>query len=94
MMDERQKHTARRTRKRFKEVTLRLATRTYARCLQNASRHNSTTMTTNVQRHTEARCVTMVLPIETRHYVPFYCFDIDVAVNNPEVFSVAMEMQY
>jgi len=45
MIGERQKFTARRTRKRLKEVILRLAKRTYVRCLQNASRHNYTTLT-------------------------------------------------
>ena len=46
MVGERQKFTARRTRRGLKEAILRLAKRTYVRCLQNASRHNYTTMTT------------------------------------------------
>jgi len=95
MMDERQTFTARRTRKRWKEVILRLPTRTYVIlvCLQNASRHNYTKLTTLV-RHTEARCVTMVLLLKRGITFPFIVFDIDVAVNNTEVFSVATEMQY
>jgi len=94
MTDERQKYTARRTRKRFKEVILRLATRTYVSCLQNASRHNYTTLTTHVQRRTEARYVTWLFLSKSGITFHFIVFGADVAVNNTEVFSVAMEMQY